>query len=267
MSAIALTIAGSDSGGGAGIQADLKTFSALGVFGTSVITAVTAQNTMGVTAVEDISPNMIAAQIDAVLADMAVGATKIGMVSRTETIAVVAERLRHHGVRPVLDPVMVATSGDRLLQPGAIDALRLHLLPLAAIVTPNLPEAALLTDTGIAEDEGAMTAQAEAILRAGAGAVLVKGGHGTGSHSTDILLDGDKCIRLSGPRIQTRNTHGTGCTLAAAIAAGLARGLALADAVGEAKAYLQGALEGASSLSIGKGRGPVHHFHRWWRAP
>ncbi|MDN5928316.1 MAG: bifunctional hydroxymethylpyrimidine kinase/phosphomethylpyrimidine kinase [Hyphomicrobiales bacterium] len=261
---IALTIAGSDSGGGAGIQADLKTFSALGVFGTSVITAVTAQNTMGVRAVEDISPAMIAAQIDAIFDDIAVGATKIGMVSRVETIAVIAERLRYHGVRPVLDPVMVATSGDRLLQSDAIDALRTQLLPLAALVTPNLHEAALLTRTPIAGDEAAMAAQAEAIVKAGAQAVLVKGGHGDGSHSTDILFDGHAFTRFSKPRIQTRNTHGTGCTLAAAIAAGLARGLDLSEAIGQAKDYLQNALEAASTLSIGKGSGPVHHFHRWW---
>jgi hydroxymethylpyrimidine/phosphomethylpyrimidine kinase len=263
---VALTIAGSDSGGGAGIQADLKTFSALGVFGASVITAITAQNTMGVRAVEDISPAMIAARIDAVFDDIAVGATKIGMVSRAETIAIIAGRLRHYGVRPVLDPVMVATSGDRLLQPDAIDALRTQLMPIAALVTPNLHEAALLTRTPIAEDEAAMAAQAEAILEAGAAAVLVKGGHGEGPHSTDILLDGHTVTRFSKPRIHTRNTHGTGCTLAAAIAAGLARGLALPEAVGEAKDYLQGSLEAASTLSIGKGSGPVHHFHRWWAA-
>lgn len=267
MTAIALTIAGSDSGGGAGIQADLKTFSALGVFGASVITAITAQNTMGVRAVEDVSPAMIAAQIDAVLGDMDVGAAKIGMVSRAETIGIIAERLRHHDVRPVLDPVMVATSGDRLLQADAIGALRAQLVPLAALVTPNLHEAALLAQMPFADDEAKMTAQAEAILRAGARAVLVKGGHGDGSHSTDILFDGTTFTRFSAPRIRTRNTHGTGCTLAAAITAGLARGLALGDAVGEAKDYLQQALEGAANFLIGKGSGPVHHFHRWWPGP
>ena len=266
MTAIALTIAGSDSGGGAGIQADLKTFSALGVFGTSVITAITAQNTVGVRAVEDISPGTIAAQIDAVYEDMAVGAAKIGMVSRSETIEVVADRLLHHGVRPVLDPVMVATSGDRLLRPDAIDALRARLLPLAAIVTPNLPEAALLTGRPVACDEAEMIAQAEAIIAAGADAVLVKGGHGDGEHSTDLLVHGGSLVRFAAPRIATPNTHGTGCTLAAAIAAGLARGLPLADAVGEAKDYLHGALAAGAALAIGKGRGPVHHFHRWWRA-
>jgi len=264
MTAIALTIAGSDSGGGAGIQADLKTFSALGVFGTSVITAITAQNTMGVNAVEDISPVMIAAQIDAVFADMEVGATKIGMVSRTETIGIIAEQLHHHRVRPVLDPVMVATSGDRLLQADAIDALRAQLLPLAVLVTPNLHEAALLAQMPLAEDEAQMAAQAEVMLKAGAHAVLIKGGHGAGAQSTDILFDGTASTRFSAPRIRTRNTHGTGCTLSAAIAAGLARGLVLHEAIEEAKDYLQQALQGAVNFSIGKGNGPVHHFHRWW---
>jgi hydroxymethylpyrimidine/phosphomethylpyrimidine kinase len=264
VTAIALTIAGSDSGGGAGIQADLKTFSALGVFGTSVVTAITAQNTTGVRAVEDVSPAGIAAQMDAVYEDMAVGATKIGMVSRSETIGVLAERLRHHGVRPVLDPVMVATSGDRLLQPDAIGALRRELLPLAVLVTPNLPEAALLTDTPQAADEAAMIAQAEMIVKAGAGAALVKGGHAGGAESTDILFDGEGVLRLTAPRIETANTHGTGCTLSAAIAAGLARGMGLVDAVGEAKEYLSRALEAGAAMRIGRGRGPVHHFHRWW---
>jgi hydroxymethylpyrimidine/phosphomethylpyrimidine kinase len=264
MTAIALTIAGSDSGGGAGIQADLKTFSALGVYGTSVLTAVTAQNTQGVRAVEDISPAVIAAQIDAVSEDMAVSAAKIGMVSRAETIVTIAERLRRWRIRPVLDPVMVATSGDRLLREDAIGALRAELLPLAALVTPNLPEAALLTGTPVAETESGMVAQAEAILRAGASAVLVKGGHGHGPDSTDILLHGGGLLRLSMPRVATPNTHGTGCTLSAAIAAGLARKLELAEAVREARAYLQGALEAGAALRIGEGRGPVHHFHRWW---
>lgn len=263
---IALTIAGSDSSGGAGIQADLKTFSALGVFGTSVITAITAQNTLGVRAVEDISPGIIAAQIDAVLDDMEVGAAKIGMVSRVETIGAIAGRLRHHGVRPVLDPVMVATSGDRLLRADAIEALRQELVPLALLVTPNLPEAALLSDTPVAHDEASMIAQGEIILRSGAGAVLVKGGHGTGPESVDILLDGTGVTRLAARRLDTPNTHGTGCTLSAAIAANLARGTSLADAVREAKSYLHGALEAGASVRIGKGRGPVHHFHRWWPA-
>jgi len=266
MTAIALTIAGSDSGGGAGIQADLKTFSALGVYGTSVITAITAQNTLGVRAVEDVSPSMIASQIDAVLEDMDVAATKIGMVSRAETIFVIAERLRHHFVRPVLDPVMVATSGDRLLRPDAIAALRDELVPLACLVTPNLPEAALLSDMPFAEDEAAMIAQGEAILRSGAGAVLVKGGHGAGPESVDILVDASGVTRFSAQRLGTPNTHGTGCTLSAAIGAHVAKGAPLEEAVRDAKAYLHEALVTGARLTIGMGRGPVHHFHRWWPA-
>lgn len=264
MRPVALTIAGSDSGGGAGIQADLKTFSALGVFGASAITALTAQNTQGVRAVEDVSSAMVAAQIDAVCEDMAVGGVKVGMVSRVETITAVAARLRHYGLRPILDPVMVATSGDRLLQPDAIGALRRDLVPLARLVTPNLPEAALLTGTQAAVNEDDMLKQAQAILRAGADAVLMKGGHGKGPDSTDILFEGSVVTRFPAPRIQTPNTHGTGCTLSAAIAAGLVRGLPLGEAVAEAKAYLHAALEAGATLSVGKGRGPVHHFHRWW---
>jgi hydroxymethylpyrimidine/phosphomethylpyrimidine kinase len=264
MNAIALTIAGSDSGGGAGIQADLKTFSALGVFGTSVITAITAQNTLGVRAVEDISPEMVGHQIDAIFDDIAVGATKIGMVSRVATIAMIAERLSQRAVRPVLDPVMVATSGDRLLAADAVGALREQLLPLAALVTPNLPEAALLADTGIAENEQDMIAQAEAILKSGAGAVLVKGGHGDGAESVDILVTNKGTTRYAAPRVQTPNTHGTGCTLSAAIAAGLASGLTLEGAVEQAKAYLQKSLLASDRLHVGRGHGPVHHFHHWW---
>ncbi len=266
MNAIALTIAGSDSGGGAGIQADLKTFSALGVFGTSVITAITAQNTLGVRAVEDISPEMVGHQIDAIFDDIAVGATKIGMVSRVPTIEVIAQRLNLRGVRPVLDPVMVATSGDRLLAADAVGALRDQLLPLAALVTPNLPEAALLADTGVAESEQDMIAQAETILKSGAGAVLVKGGHGNGAQSVDILVTARGTTRYAAPRVKTRNTHGTGCTLSAAIAAGLASDLKLEDAVEQAKAYLQKALQESDRLRVGRGNGPVHHFHHWWEA-
>src|SRR5690606_30944177 len=266
MNAIALTIAGSDSGGGAGIQADLKTFSALGVFGTSVITAITAQNTLGVRAVEDISPEMVGHQIDAIFDDIAVGATKIGMVSRVPTIEVIAQRLNLRGVRPVLDPVMVATSGDRLLAADAVGALRDQLLPLAALVTPNLPEAALLADTGVAESEQDMIAQAETILKSGAGAVLVKGGHGNGAQSVDILVTARGTPRYAAPRVKTRNTHGTGCTLSAAIAAGLASDLKLEDAVEQAKAYLQKALQESDRLRVGRGHGPVHHFHHWWEA-
>lgn len=265
MTAIAVTIAGSDSGGGAGIQADLKTFSALGVFGASVITAVTAQNTRGVTAVEDISPAMVQAQIDAVFSDLAVGAVKIGMVSREETIAIIGDGLRRYGRVAVLDPVMVATSGDPLLRPDAIATLREQLLPLALVATPNLPEAALLTGRAIASDEREMARQAEIILKAGAHSVLIKGGHGSGAEATDLFFNGGDPVRLVAPRIETTNDHGTGCTLSAAIASGLARGLALVDAVVAGKNYLHGAIVAAGDLKVGQGRGPVHHFHRWWQ--
>ncbi|WP_312363389.1 bifunctional hydroxymethylpyrimidine kinase/phosphomethylpyrimidine kinase [Ensifer sp.] len=265
MTAIAATIAGSDSGGGAGIQADLKTFSALGVFGASVITAITAQNTRGVTAVEDVSAVMVKAQIDAVFSDLAVGAVKIGMVSREETIAVIADGLRRYGRLAVLDPVMVATSGDPLLRPDAIAALREQLLPLALVATPNLPEAALLTGRAIASNERDMVLQAEIILKDGAQAVLIKGGHGTGVEATDLFFDGGEPLRLAAPRIQTTNDHGTGCTLSAAIAAGLARGASRATAVTAAKEYLHAAIVSAADLKVGEGRGPVHHFHRWWQ--
>ncbi|ODR89671.1 bifunctional hydroxymethylpyrimidine kinase/phosphomethylpyrimidine kinase [Ensifer alkalisoli] len=263
---VALTIAGSDSGGGAGIQADLKTFSALGVYGASVVTAITAQNTRGVAAVEDVSAGMVAAQMEAVLSDLDVKAVKIGMVSRRETIAVIADGLRRYGRLAVVDPVMVATSGDRLLHPGAIAALIEDLLPLALVATPNLAEAALLTGRPTAESEGEMVRQAEALLKTGARSVLVKGGHLPGGDATDFFLDGQTLLRLPASRIETHNDHGTGCTLSAAIAAGLASGLPLAEAVRAAKHYLHGAISAADDLKVGQGRGPVHHFHQWWNS-
>ncbi|WP_276556045.1 bifunctional hydroxymethylpyrimidine kinase/phosphomethylpyrimidine kinase [Ensifer adhaerens] len=264
MTAIAVTIAGSDSGGGAGIQADLKTFSALGVYGASVITAVTAQNTCGVSAVEDISPTVVAAQIDAVFSDLAVSAVKIGMVSRRETIGVIAAGLKRYDRQAVIDPVMVATSGDHLMQPDAIATLKEELLPLALILTPNLPEAALLTGRWIGETETEIARQAEMLLKLGARSVLMKGGHGKGKEATDVLFGEGDVLNLSRPRIETRNDHGTGCTLSAAIAAGLAKGMPIDDAVVAAKAYLHAALVAADGLAIGQGHGPVHHFHHWW---
>jgi hydroxymethylpyrimidine/phosphomethylpyrimidine kinase len=262
---IAVTIAGSDSGGGAGIQADLKTFSALGVYGASVITALTAQNTRGVTGIHDVPPAFIAAQIDAVFSDLKVNAVKIGMLSQVATIEEVAVGLdRHRQRNVVLDPVMVATSGDRLLKPDAIDSLRRLLIPRALLITPNLPEAAALLDTEIAEDEAVMRHQARRLLRLGAKAVLIKGGHGSGPESVDLLVDASGDQRLSVARVATDNTHGTGCTLSSAVAAGLAKGLALADAVRAAKSYVTAAIAAADRLSIGSGHGPVHHFHRFW---
>jgi hydroxymethylpyrimidine/phosphomethylpyrimidine kinase len=265
MTPIAVTIAGSDSGAGAGIQADLKTFAALGVYGASVIAALTAQNTQRVSAIHDVPAEFVTAQIDAVFSDLAVGAVKIGMLARAPVIAAVAAGLdRWKAANVVLDPVMIATSGDRLLAPDAIDALKRELLPRARVVTPNLPEAAALLGTGIAADEDAMQAQAEAILALGAQAVLIKGGHGEGAYSVDFLFDGPSVTRHAAKRIATRNTHGTGCTLSSAIAAGLAKGLDLAAAVQAAKAYVTDAIAAADRLTIGHGRGPLHHFHAIW---
>ncbi|WP_062114594.1 bifunctional hydroxymethylpyrimidine kinase/phosphomethylpyrimidine kinase [Aureimonas sp. AU40] len=261
---VALTIAGSDSGGGAGIQADLKTFSALGVFGTSVLTAVTAQNTRGVTAVETLPPAIVAAQIDAVLGDFTVGGIKIGMVSSEPVIRTIAERLRAHGRRAVVDPVMIATSGDRLIDADALEALREELLPLADVLTPNLPEAALLLGTEPAASEEAMLGQGERLLALGPRAVLMKGGHREGPDSVDLLVSNSSLLRLAFPRVETNNDHGTGCTLAAAIAAGLAKGLDLESAVREARLYLQAALAAGAAWRLGSGRGPVHHFHALW---
>jgi hydroxymethylpyrimidine/phosphomethylpyrimidine kinase len=265
MSAIAVTIAGSDSGGGAGIQADLKTFSALGVYGASVITALTAQNTQGVRAIHDVPPEFITAQIDAVFSDFDVHAVKIGMLSRTATIDAVAGGIERHRMKNVvLDPVMVATSGDRLLAPDAIDALRRLLIPRVRVITPNLPEAAALLDAPLAKDEDEMRAQAQRLLALGAAAVLIKGGHGSGAESVDLLADRNGVVRLAAVRIATRNTHGTGCTLSSAIAAELAKGRALAEAVRTAKDYVTAAIGAADRLAVGQGHGPVHHFHQWW---
>ncbi|MEX1083497.1 MAG: bifunctional hydroxymethylpyrimidine kinase/phosphomethylpyrimidine kinase, partial [Xanthobacteraceae bacterium] len=211
---IAITIAGSDSSGGAGIQADLKTFSALGVYGASVITALTAQNTQGVTAIHDVPPQFIAAQIDAVFSDLNVSAVKIGMLSRPEAIEAVAAGLDRHKARNVvLDPVMIAASGDRLLAPEAVAVLRRLLIPRALVITPNLPEAAALLDAPPARTEPEMREQAEKLLALGARAVLIKGGHAQGAESVDILVEPGAVARLAAARIATQNTHGTGCTL------------------------------------------------------
>jgi hydroxymethylpyrimidine/phosphomethylpyrimidine kinase len=262
---IAVTVAGSDSGGGAGIQADLKTFAALGVYGASVVTAITAQNTRGVTAIHDVPPAIVAAQIDAVFSDLKVGAVKIGMLSQPETIEAVADGLARHGQTTiVLDPVMVATSGDRLLAPRAVEVLRRVLIPRALVITPNLPEAAALLEAPLARSETEMREQGERLLALGAHAVLVKGGHDTGPESVDLLVEPTRITRLAATRVETRNTHGTGCTLSSAVAAGLAKGLDLTAAVRAAKDYVTAALGAADRLSIGSGHGPVHHFHAWW---
>jgi hydroxymethylpyrimidine/phosphomethylpyrimidine kinase len=265
MTAIAVTIAGSDSGGGAGIQADLKTFSALGVYGASVLAALTAQNTKGVTGIHDVPPEFVTAQIDAVFSDLKVGAVKLGMLSNAAVIAAVAHGLaRHKQTNVVLDPVMVATSGDRLLKPDAVDNLRRLLLHRALVITPNLPEAAALLDLPVATDEASMRGQGEQLLALGAKAVLMKGGHASGSESVDLLVDPNGVVRLAGPRFDTLNTHGTGCTLSSAIAAGLAKGMTLRDAVHAAKSYITSAIAASDRLAVGSGHGPVHHFYRWW---
>jgi hydroxymethylpyrimidine/phosphomethylpyrimidine kinase len=261
---IALTIAGSDSSGGAGIQADLKTFSAFGVYGASVVTALTAQNTKGVFAIHEAPPDFIAAQMDAVFSDLDVSAVKIGMLGSAAAIAAVAGGLRRHrGRNVVLDTVMAASSGEKLLHGDAMSALR-ELVAHARVVTPNLPEAAALIGENEAQDEKAMYDQAQKLLALGARAVLIKGGHGSGPESVDLLFEGGACTRLAAPRIATRKSHGTGCTLASAIAAGLAKNLSLADAVREAKDFVSAALKAADRLEIGSGSGPVHHFHKWW---
>jgi len=263
---IALTIAGSDSGGGAGIQADLKTFSALGVYGASVITALTAQNTQGVTGIHDTPPDFITAQLDAVFSDLDIKAVKIGMVSRVDAInAIVAGLTKWKPEHVVLDPVMVATSGDRLLAADAIELLRTRLIPAAKIITPNLPEAAALLDLPIARTEAEIEEQGRKLLAFGCPAVLIKGGHGEGAESADYLLTASNTLRLAAPRTATKNTHGTGCTLSSAIAANLARGEPLETAARNAKAYVSAAIAAADRLSVGKGHGPVHHFYAFER--
>jgi len=265
MTAIALTIAGSDSSGGAGIQADLKTFSALEVYGASVITALTAQNTRGVEAVHVVPAEFVRAQMRAVAADLDVGAIKIGMLATSAVIQAVVEGLQDFpGVPVVLDPVMVAASGDVLLASDAVEALRSMLIPVASLVTPNLAEAASLLGQPQAGNEFEMAMQAAGLKEAGAKAVLIKGGHSDGPTAIDILLEGVEPLSFEAPRADTKNTHGTGCTLSAAIAAELAKGASLIEAVETAKAYVTEAIFAADELDIGQGRGPVHHFHAWW---
>ena len=257
----AMTIAGSDSGGGAGIQADLKTFAALGVYGTSALTAITAQNTVAVTDVHEIPTSAISAQIDAVLSDIGADAVKTGMLSSSAIIECVVESLGRHagqlGVsRLVVDPVMVAKSGDSLLRSEAVSALKERLIPLAAVVTPNIPEAETLTGMSIVSDDDVAEA-ARRIVSMGARAVVVKGGHRDGP-ATDLYFDGENFREFTSPRFDTPNTHGTGCTFASAVAAGLAQGLTTEDAVGQAKVFVTEAIR--ASFPIGRGHGPLHHF-------
>ncbi len=262
---IALTIAGSDSSGGAGVQADLKTFAALGVYGASVITALTAQNTNGVSGIHLVPADFVTAQMDAVFGDLDVKAVKIGMVAQLATIDAIVTALKRWSPKHiVLDPVMVATSGDRLLAADAIEALRTKLIPRASLITPNLPEAAALLGEPVAESGAAMESQGKRLLAMGSAGVLIKGGHGQGAESIDYLVSGNGVIALAAPRIATKNTHGTGCSLSSAIAAGLARGQDMETAVRHAKVWVSAAIAAADRLGVGHGSGPIHHFHRYY---
>jgi hydroxymethylpyrimidine/phosphomethylpyrimidine kinase len=262
-----LTIAGSDSGGGAGIQADLKTFSALGCYGMSVITALTAQNTRGVTGIHPIPASFAAEQMSAVLEDIGADAVKIGMLYSAELIEVIAGQLSALGAKNiVLDPVMVAQSGDKLLQDEAIEAIRKHLMPLADVVTPNIPEARVLLDRNL-KDLDDMQTGAKDLAELGSQSILIKGGHLSEGDSTDLLyLAGeDRFVVLKAERIETRNNHGTGCTLSSAIASYMARGCGIEEAVGKAKIYISEAIEAGANYKIGQGYGPVHHFFEYWK--
>ena len=270
MTTVALTVAGSDPSGGAGIQADLKTFSALGVYGTAVLTALTAQNTRGVTGVHPVPAEFVGAQLRTLLDDVPVQATKLGMLGTAPVVRAVAAVLAARRPGPVIcDPVMVATSGDRLVDEDAVDAVRTDLLPLADVITPNVPEAAALLDTIPATSVEELTEQALALLRLGPRTVLVKGGHLGGAESVDVLATPDGVRVTSRPRLATSATHGTGCTLSSAVAALVARqgGRPPTDwlpVIEGARDYLQAALAAGQSLGIGSGHGPVHHFVDWW---
>jgi hydroxymethylpyrimidine/phosphomethylpyrimidine kinase len=261
-----LTIAGSDSGGGAGIQADLKTFSALGCYGMSVVTVLTAQNTTGVTGIHAVPPDFVVQQMTAVFSDIGADAVKIGMLYSAELIQAVADGLRRHEASNiVLDPVMVAQSGDKLLQDAAITALKDNLLPLATVLTPNLPEAAVLLGQEVKGLDD-MQAAAKSLAAFGSRSVLLKGGHAQGDDSSDVLYlaDDDLCVVLEDRRVRTSNTHGTGCTLSSAIAAYLAKGEAIAPAIRKAKAYIGETIRAGAPYRLGHGSGPVHHFYSFW---
>ncbi|MGK9051151.1 bifunctional hydroxymethylpyrimidine kinase/phosphomethylpyrimidine kinase [Neorhizobium petrolearium] len=261
-----LSIAGSDPSGGAGIQADLKTFSARGTYGMAVLTALTAQNTQGVTGVHAVPANFVAEQIRTIFADVRVDAVKIGMIANAEIAETIADVLYpYHDTLPiVLDPVMIAKGGSPLLASDAVDAVTHRLMPIAAVVTPNLPEAAALLNEPAVTTREAMASQAERLRKLGPRAVLVKGGHLESTDSPDVLAEATGLHWFEGKRTATRNTHGTGCTLSSAIAAELAKGASSVEAVAIAKAYLAGAIAAADTLSVGTGHGPVQHFHEWW---
>jgi hydroxymethylpyrimidine/phosphomethylpyrimidine kinase len=261
-----LTIAGSDSGGGAGIQADLKTIAAIGCYGMSAITALTAQNTRGVTAIHPVPPSFAADQIDAVLSDIGADAVKIGMLYSAELIEVIAEQLKKHSAEKIiLDPVMVAQSGDKLLQDDAIQAIKEYLMPLADVVTPNIPEAEVLLERRILGFDDMQTA-ARTLAGYGSRSILIKGGHLADNDSTDLLYLGqdERLVRLDARRISSRNNHGTGCTLSSAIASYMARGNDIESAVRKAKNYIQNAIQAGADYTIGHGHGPVHHFFEFW---
>ena len=252
-----LTIAGSDSGGGAGIQADLKTFSAFGVYGMSVVTAVTAQNTVGINGMIPISPEFVSLQFESVLADIGMDGVKTGMLHSAGSIHAVASKLRENAIPfVVVDPVMTAKDGYALLQGKGINVLKNELIPLATLLTPNIPEAEILSDMSILSLDDINTA-AKKIHELGCGAVLIKGGHLKGK-ATDVLFDGDACFTLNSPRIATKNTHGTGCTLSAAILANLVKGISLGDAIRISKTFITEAIRKA--FPLGKGHGPLNHF-------
>ncbi len=263
---VALTIAGSDSGGGAGIQADIKTFSALQVYAASVITAVTAQNTRGISAIHSIPSNIVAAQLRAVLEDLDVSAFKIGMLGDALTIDAIASVLDEFSVNSlVIDPVMVSKSGNALLQPEAISLLKNRLFPLATILTPNLPEAAVLTGLSEPQSLQEMYQILEPLHELGVPWVLLKGGHlPEENQAIDLLSDGEQVFEFKSERFKTKNTHGTGCTLSSAIAAGLAKGLGVEESVREAKSYISAAILAADTLAVGAGYGPLHHFSLLW---
>lgn len=261
-----LTIAGSDSGGGAGVQADIKTISANGCYAMSVITALTAQNTLGVKGIHPVPVEFVAAQMEAVLSDIGVDAVKIGMLFSPELIKTVADNLHKFGIKTiVLDPVMVAQSGDTLIEQEAIQALQEYLIPMAMLITPNLPEAAVLLGRGIPTPADVEQA-AKDLAKSGCGGVLIKGGHFEDGDSNDCLwlTKEERMVVLPGKRIPTRNNHGTGCTLSSAIAAYLARGNSMEEAVRLAKEYITGAIRAGADYIIGHGHGPVHHFYRFY---
>jgi hydroxymethylpyrimidine/phosphomethylpyrimidine kinase len=261
-----LSIAGSDPSGGAGIQADLKAFAARGVYGMAALTALTAQNTQGVSGVHLVPAYFVADQINSVFADIRVDAVKVGMIANAEIADAVADVLQRYSDIPVvLDPVMVAKGGAKLLDPAAVDILTRRLLPLATLLTPNLPEAAALLHVAVAPNRQAMAEQAEALRALGSAAVLVKGGHLAGDESPDVLSTAEGLSWFEAVRVRTANTHGTGCTLSSALAAEIAKGVALPQAVAIAKAYLAGAVAAADTLHVGSGHGPVQHFHQFWQ--